>query len=62
MARTWGRVHVADELEHDGGARQFAVALEQAALRYDEVHARRLDPADGPDRACELALRARAND
>ena len=49
-------IEVAHQLQHDGGARGLAVALEQAALGQDEVDARRLDPADRPDRAGELAL------
>ncbi len=50
------RIEFAHQLEHDGRRGRLAVALEQAPLRQDEVDAGRLDPADGPDRAGELAF------
>ena len=49
-------VELAPELQHDRGPRRLAVALEQAALRHDEMDARALDPADRADGARQLAL------
>ncbi len=50
------RVEIAHQLDHDRRRGRLAVPLEQATLRHDEMDAGGLDPADGADRAGELAL------
>src|SRR5687768_16302316 len=50
------RLQLAAELEHDGGARRLAVALEQPAFRDHQMNARRLNASDRSDGARQLAL------
>ncbi len=52
-------IEVAHELENDGGRGRLPIPLEQAPLGQDKVHAGRLHPADGADRAANSPSSAR---